>query len=125
MSSDFDILLVEDEPSIAAAVLFILGREGWRVQHCADGESALTLLDRVQPLLIILDLMLPGRSGFEVLSQLRAQSQFNAIRILVLSAQGIAGAPVGADAFLAKPFANTDLREQVRFLLGAPQSRRA
>ncbi|KGJ03516.1 Response regulator receiver domain-containing protein [Paracoccus halophilus] len=110
MTSAIDVLLIEDEPSIAEAVRFVLTREGWNCRHCANGSEAIGQIRRLKPRLVILDLMLPGRSGGELLADLRADSVLARQPVLLLTARGTDALPEGADRVLAKPFANADLR---------------
>lgn len=119
MTASVDVLLIEDEPSIAEAVRFILSREGWRCEQWPEGSDALQRIRALAPRLVILDVMLPGRSGAEVLADLRADPELQALPVLLLSARGMANLPEGADRTLAKPFANADLRAVVRELLDA------
>lgn len=113
-----DILLVEDEPNIAEAVRFILSREGWSVALHADGAGVLDVIRATVPRLVILDLMLPNRSGAEILADLRADAALAATPVLMLTARGNAAtAAAQADGLLAKPFANADLRALVRRML--------
>lgn len=112
-----DVLLIEDEPSIAEAVRFILAREGWRCEQWPEGSGALDRIRALSPRMVILDLMLPGHSGAEVLAELRADPGFATLPVLLLTARGTANLPPGADRILPKPFANADLRAMVRELL--------
>lgn len=112
-----DVLLIEDEPSIAEAVRFILTREGWGCEQWPEGSGAIQRIRALAPRLVILDLMLPGRSGAEILAELRADPDLSALPVLLLSARGTANLPPGADRILPKPFANADLRALVRELL--------
>ncbi|CAM3127366.1 Response regulator receiver domain-containing protein [Paracoccus aminovorans] len=112
-----DVLLIEDEPSIAEAVRFILAREGWHCEQWPEGGGALSRIRALAPRLVILDLMLPGRSGAEILAELRADPALAPLPVLLLSARGVANLPQGADRVLSKPFANADLRAVVRELL--------
>lgn len=119
-----DILLIEDEANIAEALRFILSREGWRVAHWAEGNGALAQIRALRPRLVVLDLMLPGCSGAEILRELRADPDAALARlpVLLLTARGIArNPPAGvelADLCLAKPFANDALRDTLRGMLG-------
>lgn len=108
------VLVVEDEPNIAEAIRFILTRAGWRVSLHGDGADALALIRGTVPDVLILDLMLPGRSGLEILSEMRADAALAALPVLMLTARGQsrdrdAAERAGASDFLAKPFANADL----------------
>lgn len=116
------VLLIEDEPNIAEAIRFILSREGCEVMVEADGARALTRIADIAPDLVILDLMLPGMSGLEILSALRSNPATQALKVLMLTAKGQgrdreAAERAGVSAFMAKPFANADMRAQVRALL--------
>lgn len=113
-----DVLLIEDEPSIAEAVRFVLAREGWHCELWPEGTGAIQRIRDLAPRLVVLDLMLPGRSGAELLADLRGDPELAALPVLLLTARGTAGLPAGADRVLAKPFANADLRQIVHELLG-------
>ncbi|WP_299912593.1 response regulator [uncultured Paracoccus sp.] len=122
MSDRTDILLVEDEPNIAEAVRFILSRAGWQVEVIDDGANAMPAIRAIRPRLVILDLMLPHRSGREILIELRRETDraLAATRVLLLTAQGQAADTARlaeADAALSKPFANDDLRALVQRLM--------
>ncbi len=108
------VLLIEDEPHIAEAIRFILTRAGWEVSLEASGAAALGRIADEGPDAVILDLMLPGRSGLEILTDLRAKPRFADLPVLMLTARGQgrdreAAERAGASAFLAKPFANSDV----------------
>ncbi|NEY89086.1 response regulator transcription factor [Tabrizicola oligotrophica] len=116
------VLLIEDEPNIAEAIRFILSREGCEVLVESDGAKALDRVAEARPDLVILDLMLPGMSGLEILGALRADSETRELKILMLTAKGQgrdreAAERAGVSAFMAKPFANAEMRAQVRALL--------
>ena len=115
-----DILMIEDEPNIAEAVRFILTREGWRLELHGDGQGGMAAIRSLRPRLVILDLMLPNRSGTEILSELRADSDQSLARtpVLMLTARGQpTTAAAQADAVMLKPFANDMLCAQVRRML--------
>lgn len=119
------VLLVEDEPNIAEAIRFILTRAGWRVSVEANGAAATGRIAALRPAAVILDLMLPGRSGLEILTDLRADPALAATPVLMLTARGQgrdreAAAAAGATAFLAKPFANADVLAALEGMLAAP-----
>lgn len=118
------VLLIEDEPNIIEAMSFILSRDGWTVHTHEDGASAVARVKAVPPDLVILDLMLPGRSGFDILRDLRADPVTAPIPVLMLTARGQArdrdlALQLGATAFMAKPFSNAEVIENVRALVGA------
>ena len=118
------VLLIEDEPNIAEAIRFILSRDGWSVSTRSDGSDALAAIRQSRPSVLVLDVMLPGRSGFDVPAELRADPQYGGLPVLVLTAKGQAreqeaALGAGANGFLSKPFANADLLDRVRALAGA------
>ena len=118
------VLLIEDEANIAEALRFILSRDGWAVSVIADGALALSEVVRLRPDLVILDSMLPGMSGLEILLALRADPANAALPILMLTAKGQlrdreAAERAGVTAFMSKPFDNSEIRAVVRELLGA------
>ena len=115
-----DILMIEDEPNIAEAVRFILGRDGWNLSLHADGQGGIEAIRRHRPRLVILDLMLPHRSGAEILADLRQEDDAGlaATPVLMLTARGqTTDGAAQADAVLAKPFANDEVRAVVRRML--------
>lgn len=118
------VLLIEDEANIAEALRFILSRDGWAVSVVADGALALAEVARMRPDLVILDSMLPGMSGLEILTALRADPTNAALPILMLTAKGQlrdreAAERAGVSAFMSKPFDNSEIRAMVRDMLGA------
>ncbi|KPQ15733.1 MAG: Response regulators consisting of a CheY-like receiver domain and a winged-helix DNA-binding domain [Rhodobacteraceae bacterium HLUCCO18] len=115
------ILLVEDEANILEAIGFILSRDGWEVLGHGKGETALAEIDRVDPDILVLDVMLPGRSGLDILRDLRERPATRALPVLLLTAKGQArdreqAMALGANAFLTKPFSNDELVATVRSL---------
>ncbi len=82
------VLLIEDEPNIIEAISFILSRDGWTVHTHADGASAVDRVRQMPPDLVILDVMLPGRSGFDILSELRADPLTRDLPVMMLTARG-------------------------------------
>ena len=118
-----DILIAEDEPSILESLDFILRRAGWSIESVTDGEAALTVLRRLKPRVVVLDVMLPKRSGFEVLKQIRADAATRDLPVLILTAKGQVqdrrtAEELGADSFVTKPYANAEVVGAVRRLLG-------
>jgi DNA-binding response OmpR family regulator len=115
------ILLVEDEANILEAIGFILSRDGWEVLGHGKGETALSEIARVEPDILVLDVMLPGRSGLDILRELRDDPAKAALPVLMLTAKGQArdreqAMALGANAFLTKPFSNDELVATVRAL---------
>ena len=125
MTSGIDILLIEDEPNIAEAIRFILSRDGWQVEHWPEGGEAMVRIHQHHPRLIILDVMLPARSGLEVLDDLRNDRKVAHTPVLLLTARGTGGnggvIAAAADRILSKPFDNAELRQAVREMLGVAQ----
>jgi DNA-binding response OmpR family regulator len=108
------VVLVEDEPNIIEAISFILSREGWDITVCANGETATATVRAARPDVVLLDVMLPGRSGYEILRDLRADPEFIALPVLMLTARGQKkdrelAAALGVTRFMTKPFANAEL----------------
>ena len=117
------VMLIEDEANIAEAIRFILSRDGWKVSVETDGLQAMAAVAQGQPDLLILDLMLPGKSGLEILTALRAAPETAGLPVLMLTAKGQgrdreAAERAGVSAFMTKPFDNSEMRATVRALLG-------
>lgn len=117
------ILIADDEPNIVISLEFLMNREGFEVQVAVDGEAALQAIAAQLPDLVLLDIMLPKKDGFEVCQQIRANPQWQSVKVLMLTAKGrdtevSKGIALGADAYMTKPFSTRDLVEKVRQLLG-------
>jgi DNA-binding response OmpR family regulator len=117
------VLIVEDEPHIVESLTFLLTREGFAVESTADGETALATLADCKPGVLVLDAMLPGSDGFEILRRLRAEPRFADLPVLMLTAKGQrrdreVALALGVDRFMTKPFANSDVVAAVRELAG-------
>lgn len=115
------VLLIEDEPNIIEAIKFILSREGWQVHAHSNGETAVQAVRDRSPDVVILDAMLPGRSGFDILRDLREDSGTARLPILMLTARGQTkdremAERAGASRFMTKPFSNAEVLEAVRAL---------
>jgi len=116
------VLLIEDEPNIIEAISFILRQEGFRVSTHSDGIRAVAEINDQSPDLVILDVMLPGRSGFDILRELRGQDATQALPVLMLSAKGqskdkLAAQSLGVSQYMTKPFSNSEMLDVVRRLL--------
>lgn len=117
------ILVVEDDPVIVISLEFLMAQNGYEVQTCNNGEDALKLAEQHQPDLILLDVMLPRRTGYEVCQALRSQEQFANTKIVLLTARGRdvdvqKGLDAGANTYVTKPFSTRDLVKTVKDLLG-------
>jgi two-component system, OmpR family, response regulator len=117
-----DILIAEDEPSILESLDFILRRAGWSISAVMDGDAAFDAARRLRPRVVVLDVMLPKRSGFEVLKQIRADAEIGRLPVLILTAKGQQqdhriAQDLGADAFVTKPYANSEVIRVVQALL--------
>ncbi|MBW4974601.1 response regulator [Roseovarius mucosus] len=116
------VLLVEDEDNIALALEHLIGRAGYRLRRVATGNAALEAMAEDRPDLVVLDVMLPERSGYEICQMIRADAALKGIKVLMMTAGGgeverRKGLAVGADAFMTKPFATADLTAQIGELL--------
>ena len=116
------ILVVDDEPDIVALVVYHLAKAKYKVSSATSGSDALALAKRERPALVVLDLMLPGMSGFDVLEQLRADANTASIAVLMLTARKeepdrIRGLELGADDYLTKPFSPQELVLRVGAIL--------
>ena len=122
----YRILLVDDEPRVREVVAAYLSRDGYRVQTAADGESALRCLSEFKPDLVVLDLMLPQVSGFDVLREIRRNGD---LPVILLTARAdevdrVSGLELGADDYVVKPFSPRELVARVRSVMrrSAPRS---
>lgn len=117
------VLVIEDEPNIAEAIRFILARDGWQVLTHGEGHDALARIEAIAPQLLILDVMLPGRSGMDILQALRGHERLAGLPVIMLTAKGQAidretAMRHGASLFMSKPFSNADLLAAARRLAG-------
>jgi len=117
------ILIVDDEPNIVISLEFLMKREGFAVSVAVDGEEALRKIAEIQPDLVLLDIMMPKKSGFEVCQEIRANPAWAPIKVVMLTAKGRdtevqKGMALGADAYITKPFSTKDLVAKVRSVLG-------
>ena len=122
MATPTPIAIYGRDANIAEAIRFILQRDQWRTALHADGEGVLAAVEALEPVLVILDVMLPGMSGLEILRSLRARSASADLPVILLTAKGAAqmrdqAGAAGASAFMAKPFANAELLDTVRRLV--------
>lgn len=113
------VLLVEDEINIFEAISFILSRDGWEVSGHGNGATAVAEVARLNPDVLVLDVMLPGRSGLDILRDLRGQAETADLPVLMLTAKGQSkdrdlALALGANAYLTKPFSNAEMVETLR-----------
>lgn len=117
------ILVADDEPNIVISLEYLLKREGYAVIVARDGQETLDAIARELPDLVLLDVMMPKKSGFEVCQEVRANEALQATRILMLTAKGrdtdvAKGLALGADAYMTKPFSTRELVEKVAQMVG-------
>ncbi len=120
------MLVVDDEPNIVVSLEFLLGQAGYQVAVARDGHAALRLAGEFAPDLVLLDLMLPGLDGYEVLQALRARREPPPPKVILLTARGrevdrLKGLDLGADLYLTKPFSTRELVAAVGRCLAAPE----
>lgn len=119
-----NIVIVEDEPNIAESLSFILTRASFNVTCVPDGNDAIFEIQNIRPKVVILDVMLPNRSGLEILRDIRGSASISKIPVLMLSAKGQArdkeiALEAGADRYVVKPFSNSEVLAIVHDLTGA------
>jgi DNA-binding response OmpR family regulator len=117
------VLIADDEPNIVLSLEFLMRQAGYRIRVARDGEEALRCVQEWLPDLVLLDVMLPLRDGFEVCQQVREDPRTRGTHVIMLTAKGrevevAKGLAVGADAYVTKPFSTKDLVAQVRQVLG-------
>lgn len=120
------ILIADDEQNIVISLEFLMKREGFQVSLAADGEQALAAIRRDMPDLVLLDVMMPLKSGFEVCQEVKADPALRGVQVLMLTAKGrdaevAKGLAMGADGYMTKPFSTRDLVAKVKTLLGLDQ----
>ena len=119
------VLVVDDEDSITLSLRHLMQREGYEVAVATDGEAALACVAKAVPDLILLDIMIPKRDGYDVCQTIRANPDWSAVKIVMVSAKGRdveveKGLALGADAYMTKPFSTRELAAMVRDLIGGP-----
>ncbi|MBE3639198.1 response regulator transcription factor [Mangrovicoccus algicola] len=118
------VLLIEDEPNITEAMRFILARDGWTVSSHADGATAVAAVSRARPDVVVLDVMLPGRSGYDILRDLRADPGTRRLPVMMLTARGQLrdrerAESFGVSHFMTKPFSNQEVLETLNSLVAS------
>ena len=117
------ILIADDEPNILISLEFLMKREGYEVLLARDGQEAMDVIARERPALVLLDVMMPIKSGFDVCCELRANETLSDTLVLMLTAKGrdtdvAKGLALGANAYMTKPFSTKELVSKVRDMLG-------
>ncbi len=120
----YKVLIADDEPNIVISLEFLMKREGHEVSIARDGQQALDAIRSGRPDLVLLDVMMPFKTGFEVLQSVRADPGLAGTKILMLTAKGrdtdsAKGLALGADGYMTKPFSTRELAQRVRQMLGA------
>jgi len=116
------ILIADDEPNIVAAIEFLLTQSGYEVQVARNGEEALRVVESCVPDLVLLDVMMPKKSGYEVCTRIRERADWRHIKVVMLSAKGREaevnrGLAIGADLYMTKPFSTRELLAKIKELL--------
>lgn len=118
------VLLIEDEPNIIEAVSFLLSRDGWQVSTHSNGHDAVDVVLSKRPDMIVLDVMLPGKSGFDILAELRELEAGRDLPVMMLTARGQSkdrelAERLGVTRFMTKPFSNADILSALRQMADA------
>jgi two-component system alkaline phosphatase synthesis response regulator PhoP len=118
------VLIVDDEPHIVLSLEFLLQRSGYETISAADGEAGLALVHRQRPDLVLLDVMMPKRNGYEVCQAIKSDPGVQGIPVIMLTAKGqeveiLKGRELGAAAYVTKPFGNAEILEVIRSVLEA------
>ncbi len=118
------VLVVEDEPNIVLSLEYVIKKAGYEVRVARDGEEALKAVEEAAPDLILLDVMIPKRDGYDVCQTIRANPAWNDVNIIMLTARGREverekGLALGADAYITKPFSTRELTDRLKRVLGA------
>ena len=117
------ILIADDEPNIVTALEFLLQKAGYETRVARNGGDALKAIEAEPPDLVLLDVMMPVMSGYEVCKRIRERAQWTGMKVVMLSAKGrdaevAKGMAMGADLYVTKPFSTRELMDQIRRLLG-------
>ena len=119
----YSVLVVDDEPNIVQSLEFLMTAAGFEVRVVGDGEQAIEAVRAKAPNLILLDVMIPKRDGYEVCETIRANPEWDSVRIIMLTARGRdserdKGIELGADDYITKPFSTRELVERVKLYAG-------
>jgi DNA-binding response OmpR family regulator len=126
MSKPPSVLIVDDEPNIVLSLQFLMKKSGFEVRTAKDGEEAMAEISRAAPDLVLLDVMMPKIDGFSICKQIRANPEWQDMRIIMLTARGRdvereKGLALGADDYITKPFSTKDAIARVEAVLGRPR----
>ena len=121
------VLVVEDEPNIVLSLEYVIKKAGYEVRVARDGEKALKAVEEAAPDLILLDIMIPKRDGYDVCQTIRANPAWNDVNIIMLTARGREverekGLALGADAYITRPFSTGEPTDRLKRVLGAGAS---
>jgi len=117
------VLIADDEPNIVTSLEYLMQKSGYEVKIARNGDEALALVESFRPDLVLLDVMMPRKSGYEVCQQIRERTDWQYIKVVMLSAKGREsevnkGLSLGADSYVTKPFSNQELIAKIDALLG-------
>jgi DNA-binding response OmpR family regulator len=117
------VLVVDDETNILVSLEFLMKKAGYEVRLARDGEEALAEIGKARPDLVLLDVMMPKRNGFDVCEAIRANPEWRAVRVILLTAKGRdiereKGLALGADDYITKPFSTREVVERVTAWIG-------
>jgi len=116
------VLIVDDEPHIVLSLEFLLERAGYETVAAADGEEALAKVRRLRPDVVLLDIMMPNRNGYEVCQAIKSDPDLRTTPVIMLSAKGqevevLKGLELGASSYVTKPFGNAEILEAIRAVI--------
>jgi DNA-binding response OmpR family regulator len=117
--SNGSVLVVDDEPNIALSLEYLMREQGFEVRVARDGEAAIAALQEARPDVVLLDVMMPGKDGYEVCQLIRATPEWKDVRVIMLTAKGRSieqekGLALGADDYITKPFSTRTVVERVQ-----------
>ena len=120
------VLIADDEPNIVTSLEYLMTKGGYQVEVARNGEEALAMVESFRPDLVLLDVMMPLRSGYDVCRQIRRRTELRAIKVVMLSAKGgqadvQKGLEAGADLYITKPFSNRELLDKISAVLSDAQ----
>jgi DNA-binding response OmpR family regulator len=118
------VIVADDDPNIVLSLEFLMRRAGYRVRVARDGDEVLAAIEREVPDLVLLDLMMPKRSGYDLCQTIRGNPAWQGVRVVMLTAKGqdverVKGMALGADDYITKPFSTRDVVDRVKRLLDA------